>query len=87
MVFTVRLDEKTEELLDRLARIDDLSRSEVVRRSIQLLAEQRMAREEESPFEAVKHLIGSVRGGPPRLSEQTGKQFRELMTRKKARRR
>jgi Arc/MetJ-type ribon-helix-helix transcriptional regulator len=82
MSLSVHLDEETKKLLDGLARAEGLSRSEIVRRSIHLLAEQRIARGESTPFDAVKHLIGRASGGPRNLSERTGAQFRELLTRK-----
>jgi len=82
MTVTVRLDKKTEELLDRLSRSEGLSRSEVIRRSIRLLAEQNMKAGETSPYEAIKHLIGSVRGGPRNLSERTGDRFYEIVSEK-----
>lgn len=85
MSVSVHLDEETKRLLDGLARSEGLSRSAIVRRSIHLLAEQRIARGETSPFDAMKHLIGRARGGPRNLSERTGAQFRELLTRKGAR--
>ena len=81
MSLSVHLDEETKKLLDGLVRSEGLSRSEIVRRSIRLLAEQRM-NGESTPYEAVKHIIGSVRGGTRHLSERTGSQFRELLLRK-----
>lgn len=86
MSLSVHLDEETKKLLDGLARSEGLSRSEVVRRSIHLLAEQQ-TRGEAAPFEAVKHLLGRARGGPRNLSERTGSQLRELLTAKRERRR
>lgn len=84
MSVNVHLDEETKKLLDGLARAEGLSRSEVVRRSIHLLAEQRM-HGDSTPFDAVKHLIGRARGGPRNLSERTGAQLRDLLARKGAR--
>ncbi|HEY6323447.1 MAG TPA: CopG family transcriptional regulator [Thermoanaerobaculia bacterium] len=73
MPTSVRLDPETERALEQLARSRSVSKSEVVRQAIELLA----ARERQAPFDRVADLIGSVRGGPPDLSEQTGKRFRE----------
>lgn len=84
MSLSVHLDEETKKLLDGLARSEGLSRSEIVRRSIHLLAEQRM-RGEATPFDTVKHLIGRARGGPRNLSERTGAQLRDLLVRKGSR--
>ena len=83
MTLTVRLDDETEELLDRLAVTEGLSRSEIVRRSIRLLAEQRMTRGETNPLDSVKHLVGRIHGGPRDLSEGTGARFRELLEKKR----
>ena len=89
MTVTVRLDKKTEKLLDRLSRSEGLSRSEVIRRGIRLFAEQRMKRAEErmksgetTPYALVKHLIGRGHGGKGNLSERTGDRFYEMLTRK-----
>ncbi|HUP63078.1 MAG TPA: ribbon-helix-helix protein, CopG family [Thermoanaerobaculia bacterium] len=86
MTFTVRLDEKTKKLLERLSRSEGVSRSEIVRRSIRLFAEQRMARGETNPYETIKHLIGAY-GGPGDLSENTGAKFSALLERQARRRR
>lgn len=37
------------------------------------------AQEGRSPFDLVSDLVGCVSGGPPDLSEQTGKKFRQLL--------
>jgi predicted DNA-binding protein len=73
---SVRLDPDTERVLERLARRRSTSKSEIVRQAIDLLASQ----EKESPYDLVADLIGVARGGPPDLSEDTGKRFRQLLT-------
>jgi Arc/MetJ-type ribon-helix-helix transcriptional regulator len=75
---SVRLDPETKRALEQLARRRSVSRSEVLRQAIQLLA----ARDQQSPYDRVVDLIGSVRGGPPDLSEQAGRRLRQLMERK-----
>lgn len=85
MIMTVRLKPETRKLLDRLARSEGVSRSEVVRQSIEALARERSGQGGDQPYEALKHLIGRVRGGPANLSERTGARFREQLRRKKAR--
>jgi Arc/MetJ-type ribon-helix-helix transcriptional regulator len=72
---SVRLDPETERALAQLARSRSVSKSEVVRQAIELLASQ----ERQAPFDRVADLIGSVRGGPPDLSEDTGTRFRQLL--------
>lgn len=77
MPSSVHLDPETEIALEHLAQRKEQSRSEIVRQAIKLLASQ----EGESPFDRVADLIGCVSGGPPDLSEETGKKFRQLLAR------
>jgi Arc/MetJ-type ribon-helix-helix transcriptional regulator len=86
MMMSVRLDPKTRKLIDRIARAERVSRSEVVRRGIYLLAERQTDADAIEPFQAIKHLLGRARGGPRNLSERTGIRFRELLSQRKARR-
>ena len=84
MPLTVRIDTKTERLIERLARKRGRTKSEVVREAIGALAKQAEDHTEaESPYEAVYDLIGIVRDGPPDLSVQTGKGFRRLIASKR----
>jgi Arc/MetJ-type ribon-helix-helix transcriptional regulator len=76
---SVRLDPETERALEQLARSRSVSKSEVVRQAIELLASQ----ERQAPFDRVADLIGCVQGGPPDLSEETGTRFRELLAERK----
>src|SRR6267378_4435754 len=68
---TLRLDEMTRQRIARIARRKRLSTSEVIRRAIEAWAD----RQEPigSPYEALADLIGVVRGGNPKRSEQTGR--------------
>lgn len=69
----LRLDTKTRRRIARLARRKRLSTSEVIRQAIAAWAD----REEPvaSPYEAMRDLIGVVRGGNPKRSEQTSRLF------------
>lgn len=81
---TLRLDPKTRQRIARLARRKSLSTSEVIRRAIAAWAD---AQEPvASPYEAIKDLIGVVRGGNPHRSEQTGLRFAALLRRRSKRR-
>lgn len=73
---TLRLDENTRQRIGRIARRKGLSTSEFIRRAI----EASVAREEPAitPYEAVKDLIGVVRGDP-KLSQQMGRKFAKLL--------
>ncbi len=82
-MLTVRLDPETRKLVAELARKYRVSRSEVVRRGLRLLAEQERHSAASEPFAALRHLIGRVSGGRRDLSEKTGARFRELLSRKR----
>jgi Arc/MetJ-type ribon-helix-helix transcriptional regulator len=81
---TLRLDEKTRQRIARLARRKRLSTSEVIRQAIAAWADRQEP--VSSPYEAMKDLIGVVRGGNPKRSEQTGRRFAALLTRRRRRR-
>ena len=80
MPMSVRLDPKTERLVERLAKKRSQPKSAVIRDAIEVLA----AREEgevapSNAREAISDLIGCVRGGPRNASRQTGRRFAELL--------
>jgi Arc/MetJ-type ribon-helix-helix transcriptional regulator len=80
MTTSVRMDSETERLLDQLARERGSTKSEVVREAVRLVARKERARRRvPRPYDAFRGIIGSVRGGPPDLSEQTGRRFRQLL--------
>lgn len=80
MPISVRLDPKTESLVNRLAKRTGRTKSEVVREGLKALAEAEAGVEPGmSPYEAIAHLIGCARGGPKDLSERTGEKLRKLL--------
>ncbi|MGB9467593.1 MAG: ribbon-helix-helix protein, CopG family [Candidatus Acidiferrum sp.] len=81
---TLRVDEKTRQRIARLARHKRLSASEVIRQAIAAWADSQEPIT--APYEAMMDLIGVVRGGNPKRSEQTGRQFTELLKRRRSRR-
>ena len=84
MPLTVRVDTKTERLIERLARKRGRTKSEVIREVIGALARQAEGHDKtETPYEAVRDLIGIVKDGPSDLSVQTGKGFRRLVAAKR----
>lgn len=87
MPISVRLDEDTRRILNRLARQRRLSQSEVVRRGIRLLAENEPREDTANPYETLRHLVGRIHGGPDDLSEQTGRGFRRILVARRARHR
>ena len=86
MSISVRLDAATEGQLKRMARQRGVSKSEIIREAIKLLANGESGKKAFRPYDALAHLIGSVQGGPQDLSEQTGQKFRELLIKEKRRR-
>jgi Arc/MetJ-type ribon-helix-helix transcriptional regulator len=83
MTLSVRLDEKTKRRLSRYARERRVSQSEVVRRALSAYLEEVPAGDGMSLYDRMKDIIGSVRGGPPDLSENTGEKFRQILLEKK----
>jgi antitoxin component of RelBE/YafQ-DinJ toxin-antitoxin module len=81
---TLRLDEKTRQRIARLARRKGLSTSEVIRQAIAAWADRQEP--VTSPYQSMKDLIGVVRGGNPKRSEQTGRRFAALLMRRRRRR-
>ena len=80
MPMSVRLDSKTERLVERLAKQRSQTKSEVVREAIGTLARPANGADRAMrPYDLVKDLIGCVRGGPPNLSVRTGQKFRRLL--------
>ncbi len=81
MPITVRVDLKTERLLQRLARKRGRTKSEVIRDAIGVLAKQVEGQEKtERPYDKVRGLIGSIHGGPSDLSVRTGQAFRRMLS-------
>ncbi len=79
----LRMDEKTRRQIARIARRKGLSTSEVIRQAIDAWA----AREEPAsvPFEHISDLLGVVRGGNPKRSQQTGRRFAKLLKQRRGR--
>ena len=87
MTTSVRMDSETERLLDNLARERGSTKSDVVREAVRSAAQkQRRPRRAERPYDAFRGVVGSVRGGPPDLSERTGELFRQLLLNPKRKR-
>ena len=86
MPTSVRLDRKTEKLVERLGRVQSRTKSEVIRQAILLAAEKELGpgQDESTPYERSAHLIGCVSGGRPDLSVNTGAKVRQIL-RSKAR--
>lgn len=80
MPLTVRVDNKTERLLERLARQRGKTKSELIRDAIGVLAKSAENQEQaRRPYDKVKDLLGSAHGGPANLSQRTGATFRRML--------
>ena len=81
---SVRLPARLERLVSRVAKERGATKSEVIRSALTALEhEGRAASMRPTPYEAMKHLIGCASGGPPDLSEKTGKKFRAMLVRRR----
>lgn len=81
MALSVRLDPRTEQLVEWLARKRGQTKSEVIRDALgMLVGEEKGINGRGLPYEGVAHLMGCVRGGPPDLSVRTGEKFRKLLS-------
>ncbi len=86
MPLTVRVDAKTERLIERLARKRGRTKSVVIREAIGVPAKKAEEQEQsERPYDALRDLIGSVRGGPPDLSVRTGDRFQRVLSARRRR--
>jgi hypothetical protein len=87
MATSVRMDLETERLLDQLAREQGVSKSHVIREAVRsAAAKARLAGRAARPYDAFRGILGSVKGGPPDLSERTGRSFGRLLAERKAKR-
>ena len=81
MPLTVRVDVKTQRLLQRLARKRGGTKSDLIRTAIGMLARQVEAEADtDRPYDKVRDLLGSVQGGPADLSVRTGEAFRQMLS-------
>ncbi|MBM2806882.1 MAG: Ribbon-helix-helix protein, CopG family [Deltaproteobacteria bacterium] len=88
MPLSVRLDQKTESLIGRLACSRRQTKSEVIRNAIGVLAKQEeKGTAKKRPYDLVAHLIGCVKGGPQDLSVDAGKKFHEMLVERARKRR
>jgi Arc/MetJ-type ribon-helix-helix transcriptional regulator len=80
---SLRLDSKTRRKIAQVARQMDISNSEVIRRALRSWA--KFIDSSDSPYEMLADLIGVVKGRNSKRSENSGKQFRKIRTKKRKR--
>ncbi len=80
MPVSVRLDPKTESLVNRLAKRKGRTKSDVIREGLIVLARTEVEMQRRtSPYDAIAHLLGCARGGPKDLSERSGEKVRKSL--------
>ena len=85
MVMSIRLDRATEAKLERLARRNKTSKSQIVRAAIRQYPEsdETAPGQPKSLYDALKPMIGIVRLKRRDRSKSTGELFREYLLKKK----
>ena len=85
---SIRLDAETAAALERLAREQGKSKSEIVREALSQHAKRNGKRSQrgETLYDKIKDIIGSCSGGPSDLSVDSGKKYAAMLwERKRAR--
>jgi Arc/MetJ-type ribon-helix-helix transcriptional regulator len=80
---TLRLDAKTRRQITRIAERRRISKSELIRQALSSWTELHEANC--SPYEAMADLLGVVRGGNPKRSENGGRKFQKILKEKRRR--
>ena len=84
MPISVRLDPETESLLNRLARVRQRTKSDILREALHRLAQDEQAREAElSPYDRMADLVGIAQGGTDDLARNHKQAFRDIVINKK----
>lgn len=86
MPISVRLEQKEDQALRRIARRRKTTVSGLIRDAVSELVEQEENQKPDRPYHRIAHLIGSVHGLDPGLSQRTGERLSQIL-REKARRR
>jgi predicted DNA-binding protein len=74
---TLRIDRKTRQRVERIARRKGTTTSQVLRDAIENWVEREDTAG--SAYDRIKHLIGVIEGGDPALSVKTGRRFAERL--------
>ena len=77
-LYSIRLDEASDEALAAAARKRKVTRAVILREAIAEYGKG--AGREITPFDRMSSLIGVIQDGPPNLSERTGRKFAGLLT-------
>lgn len=83
MAISVRLDEKTESLLNKTVNLLKTTKSEVIKDSIQSYCENTLQEMGQRPYDLISDLIGDTKSGKGNLSVDVEKIFREKFRKKR----
>ena len=84
MPFSLRLDEETEALIERLSRETGRSRASIVREAVAQYGAA--ASDTRSAYDRLEPLIGVINSGRGDLSRRTGRTFSALLKKQRIRR-
>ncbi len=84
MPTTVRLDPRTQALMQRLTKRTGRTKSEVIREAIRRLGNAERGEPSGTAYEAMEHGLGCWDSGGARLSERTGRAFTALLLARRA---
>lgn len=79
MPTSVRLDNETEALLQRLARHSGRTKSDVLREALHHLATEEYGVPSNAPYALISDLLGTAQGGPNDLARQHKRAFRDIL--------
>ena len=83
MTITVRMDRKTEKLLNRLTKTKGSNKSEVIREAIRLLADNE-TNKDIPIYDRIKDLVGTIDTGGRNLSQESHKKVSALIKKRNA---
>ncbi len=83
MPISVRLDKKTEHMLEETARILQTTKSEVVERSLSVYCSQALKSKKRRPYELIEDLLDKGGSGRGALASKGEEIFRERFRRKR----
>ena len=83
MPTSVRLDEKTESLLNKTAAALHATKTEVIKSSIRSYCENALQNKTQRPYDLISDLIGNEKSGAGNLSTDSEKILREKFRRKR----
>lgn len=79
MPTSVRLSSTTERLLNRAARSQGTSKTAIIDAALKEYCPRVLSQAQERPIDRIRDLIGAGDIDDPRLSENTGRRFREML--------